>query len=880
MKKNLIKIFLYALSIFAATNLLGNDQERLEISISPNPIIQNAQANFIIDTTKSGKISSVSFPQIDGIQWLEHIHQNSSSHSWVNGKTTTKSSESFGFVVTKSGEIEIPSFKISASNGEFFTRPIRITAGKATSGIFDSNGNEIEISDAVFMRARIENRSRKTFFVGEEIPISVAILSNPKIHVEVSAFPKVLGNDELFVSDSKNISEGKGVINGENFDALIFTKTVHATKPGTFKLEFEVDANCTLPSSGANDSFSNIFSGAMRINAFGNRSRSVFQKLKYALEPFEIKPRPPIPNEIFDLGIISNGEIFGEFSDGKNAFPLDENSQKIKQGAPLYLDLFADFGNATAVVPEISIEKFRVYPPEILEISNENFVEKFGKDSVPENSKNLRQVRWMLGPLSLGTAKIDLKFARLDPESGDYKIFNVSKNFEIETDKSLKNISGTAENFSAAGTTNSDENLPQKISENPQNRFLKNRQISAETLEKENSRAKIVEFSKIAGALFAPLALIFGVFVERRRARRSKISSDPNLSRKENARSRKKEILKKLEAANAENFDELVRTEIADYVSDVTGTNDKSALKNKEVAEIFSAVEIAGYNPEAKNSNFEKARKILINAIRKSAFLLLFIVVSAGTFPKEILGNEEKIDFEAEILAAQNAYSEGDFSVAIEKFSALTKSFPHSADLWLNLGNSFFQNREFAKALACYERCRVEDFSNSEALENLNAACRALGVPERNLVKNPIDFFAALRDFLASETWSILGALAVLLGVLIGLNVKKSRFRKCFFYVLGVAIFLFCRANVHWQERVFEEKMSSAILLGNADLKNLPLENSSQKIAEIPSGTTVKILEKRGNFSLVKVDFPDGDFLEGWLENSKFVEISSPEFSE
>ncbi len=860
--KQISRALFFATLLGVAVTLCAAEPTQVEVSVSPNPIVQNRMSSIAINTTEIGSIRAVHFPQIDGITW--HGNVRGTSTQITNG--SMKTSTTFGFVVSKDGEIEIPSFKVETSQGTFLTRPIRFVVGRASSGVHGRDGEEIKPSDLVFMRVGQGDNIRKFYFVGEEIPITVYVLANTRINASIASAPQISEGSAFSVSDVGEAERGEASLNGENYSVVVFQKNLRAMKPGTFNAEFSCEASCVLPSErDSTDPFSSSFFTARSL--FAQRGRTVPVSLHDSLEGIEVKPRPPLPDGVLDLGIVSSGKIFAEFSDGKKTFSIGEGAIPAKQGAPLYLDLFIDCARDSLSTPEVSIPEFRTYPPEISSVSESAWEEK-SASSTP--AKSPHQIRWMLIPLKDGNLEVNLKFARLDPTSGGYENLEISQKIESEKDETLGTTQGSTEVF-----TGSTGDFPQKtaVAKNLATGIFYNRPITPEALERGKKRPHDGIFSLALGGGISLLAIVFLGFVELRRRRRSRVENSPEISRRIRANSRKGEILKKLKASTAENFDELVRTEVADYVADVKGEPSvdaaKASLKNPEIAEIFSSAELAGYNPGARGTDFEKSRKALISAIRRGAFALLVGILVSLSFPQNLCAEDK-------ISSAQEAYANGDFQRACDEFSSLTESSPFSADLWFDLGNTFFQNKEYARALVCYERSHRLDLSRTDALANMNAACRKLGIPIRGETKTPVDVLVALRDSFGTTTWAIFAGAGIWLGVLIFLSggLIRRRSRAVLGIVVGGIVCVFCATNAIWQQcDLFDE--ATAIVLEKTELRNLPVENSAQEIAEIPAGETVKVLETRERASLVRAEFSDGESAEGWLDNSSFAKILS-----
>lgn len=71
---------------------------------------------------------------------------------------------------------------------------------------------------------------------------------------------------------------------------------------------------------------------------------------------------------------------------------------------------------------------------------------------------------------------------------------------------------------------------------------------------------------------------------------------------------------------------------------------------------------------------------------------------------------------------ADKAYQDSHYADAIEKYEAILSEEGESAELYYNLGNSYYKNKNVAKAVLNYERALLLDPGNADARFNLEMA--------------------------------------------------------------------------------------------------------------------------------------------------------------
>ena len=96
--------------------------------------------------------------------------------------------------------------------------------------------------------------------------------------------------------------------------------------------------------------------------------------------------------------------------------------------------------------------------------------------------------------------------------------------------------------------------------------------------------------------------------------------------------------------------------------------------------------------------------------MRKFAFLLL-VFVSFANAQNETLFN-----------SGTEAYNKGDYNKAIERYLAIVENGQHSAELYYNLGNSYYKLNQIAPSIYYFEKALLLKPGDPEIKNNLGYA--------------------------------------------------------------------------------------------------------------------------------------------------------------
>lgn len=110
------------------------------------------------------------------------------------------------------------------------------------------------------------------------------------------------------------------------------------------------------------------------------------------------------------------------------------------------------------------------------------------------------------------------------------------------------------------------------------------------------------------------------------------------------------------------------------------------------------------------------------------------------------------------LTEANTAYSNNEYSKAIELYESVLKNEGKSSTIYYNLGNAYYKNKQYAPAILNYERALLIEPNNEDARYNLEMA-RTHIVDKVNAVK---PFFLtswinSIRNGLSSNGWAYLG---------------------------------------------------------------------------------------------------------------------------
>jgi len=214
-------------------------------------------------------------------------------------------------------------------------------------------------------------------------------------------------------------------------------------------------------------------------------------------------------------------------------------------------------------------------------------------------------------------------------------------------------------------------------------------------------------------------------------------------------------------------------------------------------------------------------------------------------------------------------YQKGDYDNALKNYNQIEKQNVESADLYYNLGNTYYKLNKVAPAIYYFEKALKLDPNNEDFKNNLTVAQR-MTIDKINIL--PKTFLQKLDQTyiknISFETWAKVAIVSIILFVLFFLAYYFSVYsnRKRLYFVLAtisIITVLFSFSFAYSGNNYNKTHRPAIIFLAKANVKNAPTLNSTEAF-ELHEGTKVIILEQVDGW--FKIKLADGKL--GWISKT------------
>lgn len=321
-------------------------------------------------------------------------------------------------------------------------------------------------------------------------------------------------------------------------------------------------------------------------------------------------------------------------------------------------------------------------------------------------------------------------------------------------------------------------------------------------------------------------------------------------------------------------------------MSEISKDNIASALteggvseeQTKAFTDLLDACEFARYSPdggnEAMRSHYDAALKVIssIDSGLKTGGKSLRKVVTVVTLLLSLGAsmNIQAKDLDSLWTAGVQAYTDGKFSDASAAWTSIEESGQKSAKLYYNLGNAWFKQGNYPKAILNYERALRLDPSYSDDRYNLEFTSNFVQdkiepVPEFILksVARKVCYV------MGSNAWAViflvLLAAALVMGLLFLLGSSVGK-RRAGFYC-GIVLLLLSAGALSfsiWQKSDSVKTDTAIVMSPVSSVKSSPSSGSSKDLFVIHEGTKVTILDEVGTWRNISL----ADGRQGWIPAS------------
>lgn len=195
---------------------------------------------------------------------------------------------------------------------------------------------------------------------------------------------------------------------------------------------------------------------------------------------------------------------------------------------------------------------------------------------------------------------------------------------------------------------------------------------------------------------------------------------------------------------------------------------------------------------------------------------------------------------------ADKAYQENDFKGAIEKYEAILAAGQESADVYYNLANSYYKDKNIAKAVLNYERALLLSPGNDDIRYNLEMAKSK--TIDKVTPKSEIFIVTwgnSIRDLMSESAWATFAVscfVLFLLGVSAYIFGSKIVIRKTGFSLAVVFLVLTIVANVFAdsQKDKLVNRSFAIVMQPSVTVKSTP-DDSGTDLFVLHEGTKVYI---------------------------------------
>lgn len=251
----------------------------------------------------------------------------------------------------------------------------------------------------------------------------------------------------------------------------------------------------------------------------------------------------------------------------------------------------------------------------------------------------------------------------------------------------------------------------------------------------------------------------------------------------------------------------------------------------------------------------------------------ILIILLAGMLNLTV-SNAEVLDPATMVAEAALAYEQGNYADAAQKYEVLVDAFKGAPDLYYGLGNCYYKQQNYAKAILNYERCLLRDPSNPDAKANLEMA--QLNCVDKIETIQPVIFVTwsnALRDLMSADTWgklSILFFVLFLAGFGLYFFVRKVVIRKSGFYgaIVCIVLSIICMYYTQAQSAILTAHDHAIVMAPTVTVRSTPADSGTQLMI-IHEGLKVRVRQELSGWS--EIELPDGNV--GWMKNSELEVI-------
>lgn len=221
-------------------------------------------------------------------------------------------------------------------------------------------------------------------------------------------------------------------------------------------------------------------------------------------------------------------------------------------------------------------------------------------------------------------------------------------------------------------------------------------------------------------------------------------------------------------------------------------------------------------------------------------------------------------------------YENENYEAAASSYESIINSGKQSAEVYFNLGNSYYKLHKVAPAIYNYEKALLLSPNDSEIKTNLEFA-RKMAIDDIKIIPK-VGFSKLLSDFTSKyyyDAWAWIAVSFAFLFLVFFVGyyfsqrtaLKRIFFIGMFFWLVGIFL---STASGFYEKSRNENERPAIVFAENAPLKSEPKPGSPDTTI-LHEGTKVYILESIANWKKIELT----DESTGWIEDSVIREIKN-----
>ncbi len=574
----------------------------LDVRLSTSQAPVNKRVELRI-TSETARPNVEDLPAVEGIRW-EDASRSFQKVRIINGKRTTTYSRAVFFKAVRPGRYKIPPFKVVV-NGQPEKTP-ELTFRGVEEGEKRDGGAGAKKNASAGQRMRVEFRLKESstlpesLYVGEKVPLQIKVyilarayhsVGYPDLTIRKATFRTVDNRSRRAAKFLGRTEISRVQRWGETYVMADFRSVFTPTAPGP------LEGTCKIVAKVQEEQREGR--GNRRLNSMlGRRATEIIRRTKKIPE-MSVKPLPPVPEE--------KGHFLGLIGQWNLQFQLHpENELRTGETSELRVNIEGSGNPERIDPPEISMDGFRVFSPEIKNMSDS-----------PEGPQKLRLV-WLMTPKRPGKELLPLEFSTFDPAEGEYRSHEFSPQIEVAGSNLVK-----VDSDSEAEVTESEEESGR--GEDPQGLPL---------VLKEQLKGDIRRVLFSGATVLLVLALGIYAYSVWSRGRRERDAGSHGFRRWVRARRQRRELVAALKGMDSERRAErVVHEKLVPYLSAVLGlapgvtcTELAAQLEeyDPEFAEMLRKADRADFSSRGPS---DISGQRLLERLRKMGMICFFVAV-------------------------------------------------------------------------------------------------------------------------------------------------------------------------------------------------------------------------------------------------------------